>query len=105
MASILLITPDRSFAEYATQALSSVGHYVVPVESSDQAVRTALSVPIDLVVADTLSEDLPELREQIDSIRRVPFVFVAHSPSRSAKETDSSVSPLQRRIFATPLPP
>lgn len=90
MASILLITPDRSFEEYATQALSSAGHQVVRAEGADQAVRSALSVPIDVVIADTLTEDLAELRKQIDPIRRVPFVFVAPG-GLALQDTDRSV--------------
>lgn len=42
--------------------------------------RSALSVPVDVIVADTLTEGLSDLRRQIDPIRRVPFVFVALSP-------------------------
>ena len=50
MASILLITPDRSFADYASQVLSAVGHQVVRAEDADEAARSALSVPVDVVV-------------------------------------------------------
>jgi DNA-binding response OmpR family regulator len=79
MASILLITPDRSFEDYALQVLSSAGHHVVTATDADEAVRAVISIPVDLAVVDTLSPDLASLREQIDPVRRLPFVFVAPS--------------------------
>jgi DNA-binding response OmpR family regulator len=78
MASILLITPDSSFEEYAQQVLAAAGHQVVTAVAG-QAVRTSLSFPVDIVVVDSLAENVDETREQLDRQRRIPFVFVAPS--------------------------
>lgn len=90
MASILLMTPDRSFAQHAAQALSQSGHQVVQATDRDESARAALTVPFDIVVADSLAPDLDDLRQQLDASSRLPWIFVAPS-SRPIREGDRIV--------------
>ena len=80
MASILLITPDRAFEDYAMQVLSTAGHQIIRACDADEAARAALTVPVDVVVADSLAPDLPDARERLEGGgRHVAFVFVSPS--------------------------
>jgi two-component system OmpR family response regulator len=85
MASILLITPDRSFEDYATQVLSAAGHQIIRAGKVEEAVRAALTLPVDLVVADSLASDLPVARERLEAAgRHVAFVLVSPSATQWA---------------------
>jgi DNA-binding response OmpR family regulator len=85
MASILLITPDRSFEDYAMQVLSTAGHQIIRVGNAEEAARAALTLPVDVVVADSLAPDLPAARERLEATgRHVAFVFVSPSTTQWA---------------------
>ncbi len=92
MTSILLITPDRAFEDYALQVLTAEGHQLIRTDSAETASRAALSLPFDVVVADSLAPDLSEARERLEAAgHRVSFVFVAPS----AAQWDPSSLPLR----------
>jgi two-component system OmpR family response regulator len=87
MASILLITPDRAFEDYATQVLSTAGHQVIRAGDADEAARAALTLPVDVVVADSLASDLPDARARLEATgRHVAFVFVSPSTTQRAAQ-------------------
>jgi two-component system OmpR family response regulator len=84
MASILLITPDRSFEDYVMQVLTAAGHQLIRTDSA-QAARAALTLPVDLVVADSLTPDLGDLRDRLDAAGRpATFVFVSSAAAKAA---------------------
>jgi hypothetical protein len=85
MASILLITPDRAFEDYALQVLSTAGHQIIRAGDAEEAVRAALTVPVDVVVALPIASNLPVARERLEAAgRRVAFVFVSPSATQWA---------------------
>lgn len=87
MASILLITPDRAFEDYAMQVLSTAGHQIIRAGNAEEAARAALTLPVDVVVADSLASDLPDARERLEAAgRRVAFVFVSPSATKWAAQ-------------------
>lgn len=78
MASILLITPDRALESYVSQLLAAGGHQVTEAESVEHATSLGARIPVDLVVADSLTPDLATLRDVIASHgKELPFVFIA----------------------------
>ena len=85
MASILLITPDRAFEDYAMQVLSTAGHQITRAGNAEDAARAALTLPVDLVIADSLAPDLSDARVRIEAAgRHVAFVFVSPSATQWA---------------------
>ena len=78
MASILLITPDRALDDYVMQVLLTEGHQVIRAGVAEEAGGAAVTLPVDVVVADIVSSDLPDARDRLEATgRRVAFVFVS----------------------------
>jgi DNA-binding response OmpR family regulator len=78
MASILLITPDRGIQNYVSQLLAVDGHQVAHADTGERAVSVGVTIPVDLVIADSLAPSLAELRDLLaPKEREVPFVFLA----------------------------
>jgi DNA-binding response OmpR family regulator len=85
MASILLITPDRAFEDYAMHVLTSAGHQLIRAEGAERAAWAGLTLPIDVVVADSLAPDLRDARDRLDAAGLlVSFVFVSTAATQAA---------------------
>lgn len=77
MASILLISPDRSLQDHVPQVLAGSGHTLTTAESPDAAIAARARVLVDLVLVDSLTGSLQELRDTFAA----PFVFIAAAKS------------------------
>jgi DNA-binding response OmpR family regulator len=73
MASILLISPDRSLQAFVPEVLAGSGHTLTTADSPDTATVARSRVLIDLVLVDTLTGSLQEIRDAFAA----PFVFIA----------------------------
>jgi DNA-binding response OmpR family regulator len=107
MASILLITPDSALEGYVSQMLGGSAHQLTVAHSAGEAARTTFTIPVDLILADSLSPGLDDARARIETAQaHASFAFIAGPNARllpGRLPTRNSDTVLQRPPAASEL--